>query len=173
MSRRHLYVPHHCVVLNVLATFAISIVRVFMDPEVGCPTIFVKLDSPKAAFTIEVIDAVVSLGIFLYFAFERGLLDRLSYFAQGLLDWLSSFSGGDIVGQTWKDGRYRVNDCVQHPACLSVVSAATPLPRCRGVGSLNRVIGDSDVVLCSWFRIGSFGRVSGNSDAALWGDRIS
>ena len=60
--------PPHCVVLNVLATFASSVFRILMDLEVGCPTIFVKVASPKFAFTTEVIDAVFSLAILLYFA---------------------------------------------------------------------------------------------------------
>ena len=68
MSGRHEYVPPHCVVLNVLATFAGYVARILMEPEVGCPTIFVKVASPKVAFTMEVIDAVVSLIILLYFA---------------------------------------------------------------------------------------------------------
>ena len=67
MKGRHPYVPPHCVVLNVLATFASSVVRILMDPEVGCPTIFLKVASPKVVFTIEVIDAVVSLSNFAFF----------------------------------------------------------------------------------------------------------
>ena len=51
-------------VLNVLLTFSSSVVRILMDPEVGCPTIFVKVDSLKVVFTTEVIDAVVLIGIF-------------------------------------------------------------------------------------------------------------
>ena len=66
MIRSNLYVPPHCVVLNVLATFASSVVRTFMDTEVGCTTIFVKVASPKVAFTMEVINVVVLLGILLY-----------------------------------------------------------------------------------------------------------
>ena len=68
MIGRYLYVPPHCVVLNVLATLASYVARILMEPEVGCPTIFVKVASPKVAFTMEVIDAVVSLIILLYFA---------------------------------------------------------------------------------------------------------
>ena len=64
MRGSHPYVPPHCVVLNVLANFASSVVSVFMEPEVVCPTIFVKVASPKVAFIIEVIDAVFSLVIF-------------------------------------------------------------------------------------------------------------
>ena len=64
MRGRHPYVPPHCVVLNVLLTFSSSVVRILMDPEVGCPTIFVKVDSLKVVFTTEVIDAVVLIGIF-------------------------------------------------------------------------------------------------------------
>ena len=41
-----------------------SVVIILMDPEVGCPTIFVKVDSLKVVFTTEVIDAVVLIGIF-------------------------------------------------------------------------------------------------------------
>ena len=67
MSVRHPYVSLHCMVLNVLATFASSIVRILMEPKVGCPTIFVKVASPKVVFTIEVIDYVVLLGIFSLF----------------------------------------------------------------------------------------------------------
>ena len=66
MIGRYLYVPPHCVVLNVLAIFASSVVRTFMDPKVGCTTIFVKVASPKVAFTMEVINVVVLLGILLY-----------------------------------------------------------------------------------------------------------
>ena len=48
----------------------------------GCPTIFVKVASPKVVFTIEVIDAVVLLDIFLYFNvwswLRIGFSDRLS-----------------------------------------------------------------------------------------------
>ena len=68
ISERHMYVPPHCVVLNVLATFASSVVRIFMEPKVGCTTIFVKVASLNVVSTMEVIDAVVSLGILLYFA---------------------------------------------------------------------------------------------------------
>ena len=64
MRGRHPYVPPHFVVIDVLATFAISVVRTFMDPEVGCPTILVKVASPNVVFTIEVIDSVVLLDIF-------------------------------------------------------------------------------------------------------------
>ena len=67
MRGRHPYVPPNCVVLNLLATFAIFFVRILLEPEVECPTIFAKVDSPKVAFTIEVIYAVVSLGIFALF----------------------------------------------------------------------------------------------------------
>ena len=67
VSGRHPYVPPYCVVLNVLATFASSVVKIFMEPEVGCPTIFVKVASPKVAFTMEVINAIVSLVVLLYF----------------------------------------------------------------------------------------------------------
>ena len=67
MRGSHPYVLPHCVFLNVLATFASSIIRILMEPEVGCPTILVKVDSPKVVFTIEVIDAVVPLGIFALF----------------------------------------------------------------------------------------------------------
>ena len=35
---------------------------------------------------------------------------------------------------------------------LSIWSAATPLPSCWGIGSLDQVSGDSDFVLRSWFR---------------------
>ena len=59
--------PPHCVVLNVIATFASSVVRILMDLEVGFPTIFVKESSQKVVFTMEVINAVVSLGIFALF----------------------------------------------------------------------------------------------------------
>ena len=68
MSGRHPYVPPHCVVLNVLETFASSVVRILMNPEVGCPTIFLKVASPKVTFTMEIIDAVFSLDVLLYFA---------------------------------------------------------------------------------------------------------
>ena len=68
ISGRHPYVPPHFVVLNVLATFASSVVRILMETKVGCTTIFVKVASLKFAFTMEVINAVVSLGILLYFA---------------------------------------------------------------------------------------------------------
>ena len=68
MSGSHLYVPLHCVVLNVLANFASSVVSILMDPEVGCPAIFVKVASPKVSFTIEVIDAIVLLVVLLYLA---------------------------------------------------------------------------------------------------------
>ena len=67
MRGRHPYVSPHCLVLNVFATFDISVVRIVMDPEEGCPTIFEKVASPKVVFTIEVIDAVVLLGIFALF----------------------------------------------------------------------------------------------------------
>ena len=67
MRGRRLYVPPYCVVLKVLADFASYFIIMFMEPKVGCPTIFVKVASPKVSFTIEVIDAVVSLDIFLYF----------------------------------------------------------------------------------------------------------
>ena len=60
--------PPHCVVLNVRATFASSIVRILMDPEVGCTTIFVRVASLKVDITREVIDAVVFLDILIYFA---------------------------------------------------------------------------------------------------------
>ena len=68
MSVRHPYVSLHCMVLNVLATFASSIVRILMETKVGCPTILVKVASLKVAFTMEVIDAVLLLGILFYFA---------------------------------------------------------------------------------------------------------
>ena len=68
ISGRHPYVPPHCVVLNVLETFASSVVRILMNPEVGCPTIFLKVASPKVTFTMEIIDAVFSLDVLLYFA---------------------------------------------------------------------------------------------------------
>ena len=59
--------PPHCVVLNVLATFTSSVVRILMEPKMGYPTIFVKLASLKVPFAIEVKDDVVSLGIFALF----------------------------------------------------------------------------------------------------------
>ena len=64
MRGKHKYVHLHCMVLNMHATFASSVVRILMDPEVGCPTIFVKVASLKVVFTTEVIDAVVLIGIF-------------------------------------------------------------------------------------------------------------
>ena len=67
MRGRRPYVPPHSVVLNVLANFASSVVIIFMGTEVGCPTIFVKVDLPKVVLTIAVIDTVVSLGIFALF----------------------------------------------------------------------------------------------------------
>ena len=48
--------------------FASSVVSILMDPEVGCPAIFVKVASPKVSFTIEVIDAIVLLVVLLYLA---------------------------------------------------------------------------------------------------------
>ena len=68
MSGRHPYVPPHCVVFNVLSAFASSVVMIFIEPEVGCTTIFLKVASLKVAFTMEVIDDVISLGILLYFS---------------------------------------------------------------------------------------------------------
>ena len=95
MKGRHPYVPPHCVVLNVLATFVSSVVKILMDPNVGCTTIFVKVASPKVALTIEMIDSVVSLGIF--FILTSG-------FKGVFLDWLLSFSISDGVGQTGANG---------------------------------------------------------------------
>ena len=47
------------------------------------------------------------------------------------------------------------------------------MPCCGGIGFLDKVRGNSAVVLRSWFGIVSFNRVSGDSAAALQGDRIS
>ena len=74
MSGRHPYVPPHCVVLNVLETFASSVVSIFMELEVGFPTIFVKVASLKVSYTMEVINTVLSLGMFL---FGIGSFDRV------------------------------------------------------------------------------------------------
>ena len=68
MSGRHPYGPPHCVVFNVLSAFASSVVMIFIEPEVGCTTIFLKVASLKVAFTMEVIDADLLLGILFYFA---------------------------------------------------------------------------------------------------------
>ena len=64
MRGRHPYVSPHCMVLNVFATFSSFVVIILMDPEVGCLTILVKVASPRVVFAIELIGAVVSLGIF-------------------------------------------------------------------------------------------------------------
>ena len=71
---RYLYVPTHCVVLNVLATFASSVVRILMETKVSCHTIFVKVASLKVSYTMEVINTVLSLGMFL---FGIGSFDRV------------------------------------------------------------------------------------------------
>ena len=87
MRGRHLYVPPHCVVLNVLATFASSVVRILMDPGVGCPTISVNVASPKVVFAIEVINWVCISRHFYFISissFQRVFLDRILSFLSGV-----------------------------------------------------------------------------------------
>ena len=100
MSGRHPYVPPHCVVLNVMVAFASSVVSILMQPEVGCPHIFLKVASEKVAFTMEVINAVVSLGILLYFAvwLQAGPFGLIIVFCAGTFGSVIFFSGGDVVG---------------------------------------------------------------------------
>ena len=160
MSGRHPYVPLHCVVLNVLVTFASSVVRILMDPEVGCPIIFVKVVSPKVDFTMELINAAVSLGIFALF--------------------LCLTSSGDFwIGYRFSSGAFWIGYCLFRAATSSdgcewtEDHATTTVFDSRlvfGISSFDRFIGDSAAAL---WGIGCFDRFSGDSAAALRRYRLS
>ena len=147
MRGKHPYVSPHCVVLNVLVTFSSSVVRILMDPEVGCPTIFVKVASPKVAFTIEVIDAVASLGFF----FPRHLALSGSF-------WIDYHI---FRAATASDGRERTDNPTETNVFDSrlvfrIVSfdriSGDSVAALRGICFLNQVSGDSIVALQYWFR---------------------
>ena len=159
MSGRHLYVPPHCVVFNVLATFASSVVRILMEPEVGCPTIFVKMASQKVFFTVELIDTVVLLGIFALFrrltssgAFWIGYrLSSRAFLIVYLIFWAATSSDRrermeDLASTTVFGSRlvFRIGSFDQ-------VSGDFAAALWGEVGSLDRISGDSAVVLRSWF----------------------
>ena len=151
--------PPYCVVLKVLADFASYFIKMFIEPKVGCPTIFVKVASPKVSFTIEVIDAVVRLSIFSLFR----RLASIRFFWIGYRIFRSEMAS---------DGRERTDNSAAMTVFNSRLVFRASMASNRQEWTDNpaaMTVFDSRLV----FGISCFNWVSGGSAAALQGYRLS